>query len=158
MSEYQLLPEGSRPLGRGCRMAAWIRETGIAACWIVIIIILEPWVRLGVISVTSRGLTALGAGCCMVAWIRGSSYQGALNPAWGNVCCIPMARVPLGEMRHSCMDSRNRNCGLLDRENSNQGARICSRQVHSSYSFLLLLISPTISSRLWSSHLALSLV
>jgi len=36
------------------------------------------------------------AGWGTVAWICDGSDPGALDPAWGNVCCIPRARALWG--------------------------------------------------------------
>ena len=57
-----MFPEGTLPFGMGCCMVEGIRETRIDACWIVIIVIREPWFRLGIVSVASRGLAPLWGG------------------------------------------------------------------------------------------------
>jgi len=56
---------------------------GRDAAWLlgfVMILIREPWFRLRVMSVASRGLAPLGAGWGKVAWIWDGSYQGAHAP------------------------------------------------------------------------------
>ena len=60
----------------------------------VIAVIREPWIRLRIMSVVTRGLAPLWAGCSMVAWIWYGSDQGALDSAWVNACRFPRSMPP----------------------------------------------------------------
>jgi len=61
-----------------------------------------PFSRLaGLSSRQDVPLDPVATGTCLgklgiVAWIRDNSNQGAMDPAWGSVFCLPRARAPLG--------------------------------------------------------------
>lgn len=72
----------------------------------VMAVIWEPWFRLVIGSVVSRGLATLWDGCRMIAWIRDSSNSGAPGSGLGECLSSPEGSRPLwGGVEHGCVDS-----------------------------------------------------